>query len=330
MKASAPLTVSPEDATVGRIVDVHMHVYESKAQGARNKMNYQIWEYGEKPDQRFSKYGGDLEDAESAMAEAGYDHAVVVHLWATARARDAAINAIPAHVQGEARRKAIAEIDANNAESFKASNRWVTDLLAGNRKFTAFVSADPWALPPDEGVEHLRDMVENRGAKGIKLHPVLQDFDLDDERMHPIYRACLDLGITVLTHTGPGKLGQEYAEPRAAAAMLRRFPELPVIFAHMGGGAWKQTLELAQSFPNALFDCCEIIAWIGGTNAPSRGEFAKLIKDIGPARVLLGTDFPWYDLDRTVNEVLDLPRLSQEEKDGILGENAIRALKLQV
>jgi len=55
-----------------------------------------------------------------------------------------------------------------------------------------------------------------------------------------------------------------------------------------------------------------------------------MIREIGPERVMLGTDFPWYDLDRTVELVMDLPVLSTEEKEQILGANAIGRLDLQV
>jgi predicted TIM-barrel fold metal-dependent hydrolase len=43
---------------------------------------------------------------------------------------------------------------------------------------------------------------------------------------------------------------------------------------------------------------------------------------------MFGTDFPWYDLDRTVERVYDLPGLTEEEVRGILGLNAARLLGL--
>lgn len=313
-----------------RIVDAHMHIYESKAQGHRNKANYQIWEYGSKPSQRFTQYGGDVEDALTAMRDASYDHGVVVNLFAVAREKDAAVTRLPAELQGEDRKRAIADIEATMGERIRKSNQWVVDLCKEQPKLTAFVSADPWALSPDEGVEHLRDMVENHGARGIKMHNVLQDFDANDERMHPIYRACIDLGIAVVAHSGPGRLGQTYAEPQAFAGVLRNFPDLKLVLAHMGGGAWKQTLEIANAFPNVRFDLCEVIGWVNASNAPNWEQFAKLILEIGPHRVLGGTDFPWYDLDRTVGEIAGLPHLAWEQKEMILGENAIELFGLTV
>ncbi|GAI54067.1 unnamed protein product, partial [marine sediment metagenome] len=52
----------------------------------------------------------------------------------------------------------------------------------------------------------------------------------------------------------------------AFAKILKAFPELRLVLAHMGGGAWRQLLELAQAYPNAYFDCCEIMEWTGAPN----------------------------------------------------------------
>ena len=43
---------------------------------------------------------------------------------------------------------------------------------------------------------------------------------------------------------------------------------------------------------------------------------------------MMGSDFPWYDLDHTVERVMGLPLLSTEEKEGILGANALNILNL--
>ncbi len=310
------------------LVDCHMHLFESKAAGERLKASYEIWEYGRHPaGVRFSRYGGDIDDATKAMAEAGYHHAVAVNLFAVDLAREEAIAALPAELQGPDRERAIAEIDATMGERLKGFNRWACDLVVG-KPITPFVAVDPWALSPQEGVEHLRDLAENHGARGIKLHPVVQRFAANDPRMQPIYRACAELGLVVLSHSGTARGTQQYGEPRAFAEVLRGFPDLTLVLAHMGGGSWKQTLEYAGAFPNACFDCCEIVEWVGAPNAPTEADLARLIKEIGPHRVMLGTDFPWYDLDRTVERVMALPALSREEKEGILGANAVRILGL--
>ena len=87
-----------------------------------------------------------------------------------------------------------------------------------------------------------------------------------------------------------------------------------------------QTLSLLHHFLGLYFDCCEVIEWNGAPNAPSDMQMAQLIKDIGSERVMMGSDFPTYDLDHSVESVMKLPLLSDEEKEAILGANAARIL----
>ena len=72
--------------------------------------------------------------------------------------------------------------------------------------------------------------------------------------MHPVYQACIEMGLTVLSHTGPARAGEPFAEVPAFAPMLRQFPGLSVVLAHLGGGKWQDTLAIAQAFPNVAFD----------------------------------------------------------------------------
>ena len=67
--------------------------------------------------------------------------------------------------------------------------------------------------------------------------------------------------------------------------MLETFPELPIVLAQTGGATWEQVREIAA-----------------------------LINDIGPYRVMTGSDYRWYDLDHIVERAMYLPLLAQEEK----------------
>lgn len=298
----------------GLRIDCHMHLYETKAAGRREKETYEIWEYGAKPDVVFSPLDGDIADAEAAMTSADFDHGVIANLFAIALLDDQLRSASTA-VQ---------------AERLVAFNRWACELAATRSQLSVFLAADPTVLGGDAGATHLREMVERHGARGVKIHPVLQRFMPDDSRMHPTYQTCIDLGIPVLSHSGSARGGATYAEPMAFANLMRSFPDLTLVLAHMGGGAWRQTAAFAEAFPQVSFDLCEIIAWTGAPNAPSSRELAKLILDVGPQRVMLGTDFPWYDLADTASRVMDLPLLSREQKAAMLGANAARILRLPV
>jgi predicted TIM-barrel fold metal-dependent hydrolase len=310
-------------------VDVHMHLYPSAESGAWWKSGYEIWEYGDKEKVTFSRYSGTVDDALAAMEKAGFSHGIAVNLLSVELFREEAVAMLPEGLQGQDRAAAVAEIEETMPERFRAANRWLVDALAPIPRFTPYIGVDPWALSPEQNVEHLREMAD-RGARGIKLHPVAQRFQPDDPRMRPVYRACEELGLVVLSHTGSARGAEQFAEPHAFAGVLEGHPRLKVVLAHLGGGSWRQTLSLARAFPEVAFDLCEIIEWTGASNAPTEEELARMIQEIGPERVMFGTDFPWYDLDRTVELVMRLPLLSTGEKEEILGANAVRMLNLDL
>lgn len=293
-------------------VDVHLHLYETKEAGEQEKATYEIWEYGSKPDVVFSRFGGDVDDALVAMDEAGFAHAVVVNLFAVDLLNEVTRASGP----------------AAHAERLIRRNKWACDLAVAHPELSVFVAADPAVLGGEEGAGHLREMIESHGARGIKIHPVAQRFMPDDPRMQATYRTCVEFGIPAISHAGAAKANARFADPASFAPVLEAFPDLTLVLAHLGGGRWDQTAAFARAFPGVSFDLCEIIEWTGAPNAPSRDDLARLIRDVGPARVMLGTDFPWYDLGRTADLVMDLPLLAKEEKEAILGTNAARILRL--
>jgi predicted TIM-barrel fold metal-dependent hydrolase len=85
--------------------------------------------------------------------------------------------------------------------------------------------------------------------------------------------------------------------------------------------------EISQ-YPNAYFGCSEILEWTGGSTAPILEDVARLIREIEPERVMMGSDFPWYDLHRAIELVERLPMLSEQQKEGIIGPNAVDILKI--
>ena len=309
-------------------IDCHVHIYDTSQEGIDAKEGYHLWEYGTKSDVRYSRYPGTVSDVVEAMDSAEISKAVVVHLFSAAATRNDAIAKLPSDMEEGKRRQAIKDIEAGLGDRLREFNLWGCNIVRDHPQIIPYVAADALALPGEAGAAHLRDMVENHGARGIKMHGASQEFDMSDQRMWPIYQTCLELGLPIIAHSGPDRGGHHYAEPQAFAGMLKAFPDLKVVLAHLGGGTWQQALNIAQTYPNAYFDCCEIIEWNGGTNAPSDQQFGQLIKNIGPERVMMGSDFPWYDLDHSVERVMELPVLSGEEKEGILGANAVRILGL--
>ena len=306
------------------VVDVHVHLSESRAIGAASKAAYDIWEYGEHQGVSYADADGALDDLLAAMGRGGVEHAVVVNAFSIDewRTRDIAAgdgDGSPASDEGF----------GALATGMVRFNEWLVDTVAPLPRITPFVAVDPWLLSPAQLRTHLEQM-RRRGARGVKIHPVEQRFAAADPRMLPIYQTCVELDLTVLAHSGPSRDGRDLASPRAFARVIASVPALRLVLAHLGGAAWRQAAEFAAAHPQVLFDLSEIIAWTGAPRAPTVAELVRLVRDIGVERVLFGSDFPWYDPGDTAERVRGLRGLSTGECAAIMGENAVRALSLAV
>jgi predicted TIM-barrel fold metal-dependent hydrolase len=309
-------------------IDSHVHLYRSGDEGSAEKRGYEVWEYGQKDGVRVSACSGTVDEVLEAMKSSGVAKAVVVNLFITREHRKAELAKLPTNLTGTQAAKAASDIEAMLIESHAAFDLWICEVARQHPEIVPFVGVDVATLPGDSGAAYVRDMVENHGAHGLKLHGSAQSFSMADERLWPMYAICEALGVPIIGHSGPDRDGAGMAEPRAFGRMLRAFPRLKVVLAHLGGATWGQALEIAETYRNAYFDCCEIVEWTGSTNGPSPQQLGRLIRDIGPERVMMGSDFPWYDIEHTVEQIMEMPVLSIEEKEGILGANAVKILDL--
>ena len=79
-----------------------------------------------------------------------------------------------------------------------------------------------------------------RGAKGLKLHPILQNVPLTDERTYAAVEVFGELGLPITSHCGindyykPGSKYQalapkEYGELHYMLALIERYPDYILI-----------------------------------------------------------------------------------------------------
>jgi predicted TIM-barrel fold metal-dependent hydrolase len=288
------------------------------------KRTCEIWEYGPHDHVKTSAATGNLQELRSAMARAHVQHTVVVNCFSIDewRARFSA-GLIEGLRTGRLPSGQRASLLSGWLIGF---NEWLVASVQDVPEITPFVAFDPWLLTEKDTREHLEDM-RRRGAKGVKLHPVEQRLGFLDETMQHFYRLCADLDLTILSHSGASRGGFDFGHPRTfgqppATSGLR------LIVAHLGGGHWQHICDLAERWQQVTFDLSEIVSWIGAPHAPSAKEIVAIIRRIGVERVMFGSDFPWYDPDVVMNIVASLPGLSVDESAAILGENAIRILRL--
>jgi predicted TIM-barrel fold metal-dependent hydrolase len=311
-------------------IDTHMHLYRTAAEGRSVVEDYPVTEYGTKPGVALSARAGTVEDGLVALRDAGASHGCVLNAF------ELPGNPFP---PGGARHWPEAPPFPEFADELRAYDDWVCDVGAAHPELLPFVTLHPGVLTAEGSAAHVAGLADDRGARGVKLHTIGLRLHADDPALQPTLAVCAARRLPVVVHAGPDRHGAGWSRPGAFAPALRAHPGLPLVLAHLGGAAWRETAAVAEAFPHALFDLCEIVAWAGATGgarpeldgwgeAPTPEELVALIRAVGVDRVLFGSDFPWYDPADTVAEVEALPGLGAEERAAILGGNAARVLGL--
>ena len=153
------------------------------------------------------------------------------------------------------------------------------------------------------------------GLKGVKLHPDIQGFKLDDYRCLEIYRRC-EGRLPVLLHTGDKRY--DLSNPNRLCPILDIYKNLTVIGAHFGGWSiWEEAAPLLKQYPNFYVDTSSSLYAI----SPRAGQ--DLVRQYGAHRVLFATDYPMWDPSQELERFQAL-ELSDREQEQILWENAAR------
>lgn len=223
----------------------------------------------------------------------------------------------------------------NNSEVDKAivlpiypeiPNKFVADVCKRYpTKLIGFASVNP--LEGERAVKILEEDVKKYNLKGLKLHPRLQNFDLRDSRLIPLFRKCAELKIPVMIDAFPGiDLRSNESIPLLIGRVASIVPEVNIIIAHAGGYKILDTLFVAKSHKNLYLDISYILLYFQGSSIEQDVEF--VIKKIGADRCIYGSDHPQMVLNDTFGLTIKLLTkygLSEEEIRDILG-NTISSL----
>lgn len=159
---------------------------------------------------------------------------------------------------------------------------------------------------------HLKEL----GLHGIKLHPDIQGFRIDDVRCLKIYELCEADNTPILMHTGDSRY--DNSNPNRLCPVLESFSGLRIIGAHLGGySVWDEAREKLTKYENLWVDCSSSFPFI------SKEKAREIILSYGADRVLFGTDYPMWSPKAELDTFFSLG-LSEEENRKILSENALR------
>lgn len=130
------------------------------------------------------------------------------------------------------------------------------------------------------------------GAAGLKLHPIIQNMPLSDQRTMEAVQHFSKHKKPVLIHSGKSQYYMkeeshlntpENGDITHVEHIVRSFPDIKFIVGH-AGLLWQDQVR------NMLQDCKNV--WVD-TSFQSPGIIRKLINTFGPEKVMFASDWPW-------------------------------------
>jgi hypothetical protein len=148
------------------------------------------------------------------------------------------------------------------------------DLVAGA---VPWLTRLVWVKPGGPTVDSVRARLDD-GAVGLKLHPAFDTYPADTPALDPYLRVADDAGVPVTVHSGPGP-----ADPDLIRRLAERFPTVRFVFYHTFLGlpeGRRRASRYARDLPNIYLE----------TSWCRSDEVERLLREVGPDRVLFGSD----------------------------------------
>lgn len=204
---------------------------------------------------------------------------------------------------------------ATNAGQQKNVNDFAASIN-DNKTIFAFGSVFPFSEDAFSELERIKAL----GLKGVKLHPDYQGFNVDDQRLKPLYKKISDLGLITVFHAGfdYGFAPPYGATPEKMAKALCWF-DTPVVAAHWGGINCNEDVIKYLCGKNVYFDVSF------GYSMMPRYFADKIMQLHTPDKMLFGTDTPWHTPDMEMRLLNNL-ELSSEDMEKIKYKNAQKLL----
>ncbi len=190
-------------------------------------------------------------------------------------------------------------------------NRFIWENCAAHPEFIGFGAIHPRMSETQMITEAVR--IKESGLRGIKLHPDIQDFLLDDPHMFSLYHICeKDLRLPILFHCGDARYDR--SSPGRLAHVLDRFPNLPVIASHLGGySQWEEAYAALKDYDQLYFDTSSSLCFLSDEAA------MRLIEGYGPSRLMFGTDYPLWVMEKELDRFFSLPLREAQRRQILFG-----------
>lgn len=194
------------------------------------------------------------------------------------------------------------------------------------------------------------------GLKGIQIGSHVNDWNLNDEHLFPIFEAAQEFDMCVFVHPWdmmgkdkmqkywlPWLVGMPAESSLAICSMIfggvfERLPKLRVAFAH-GGGAFPASIGRIEHGFNVRPDLCAVDNNVNPRNYLGKFWLDSLVHDakmldyivnlVGADKVALGTDYPFPLGELEPGKLIHSMPYTDETKKMLLSGSALKWLNIE-
>ncbi len=163
------------------------------------------------------------------------------------------------------------------------------------------------------------------GFRGLKTQPLVSRKPINDPSLYPVYELMAGQEKWFIVHAGTAPYPNEFTDLKFLEYLLKDFPGLNTILAHMGGFDFDRALQMMEEFPNLHLDTTMIFVetYVFDAAYPLPIERLLPFED----RIHFGSDYPNipYNYSEAINGILRagfsesfMKKLFRENTAGIL------------
>ena len=167
-----------------------------------------------------------------------------------------------------------------------ALTEWAVDF--GHRTPGAVPTA---TIYPEPGVDDYLGAALEAGARCVKVHVQVGDFDPRDALLDKAWGLLAEAGVPAVVHCGHGPLGGRFTGLDVFEHVLRRHRRLVTVLAHAGNPDYEAALALTARYPDVYIDTTMVGVPFAAGNSSLPADWPARLAGAAD-RVVFGSDFP--------------------------------------
>ena len=205
---------------------------------------------------------------------------------------------------------------ATTPHSVTSINDFIAQQCRLHPQFIGFMAIHPDTPDPEAEIERAIGL----GLHGVKVHPDIQDVDMDDPRLMDIYE-IIEGRLPIVVHTGDYRTDR--SNPKRLVRILKAFPDLVVDAAHFGCWSRFDVGYDVLKNENVFVDTSSAQFFLGQRHT------RELVRLYGADRVMFGSDYPMWNPSVEYEQLVGCG-FSEDELDKLLWRNAERFVGMKV